>query len=58
MEQQLPVFLRAELLIGYLETKDFECARRGMAAHEINERFRRETADFFVPLTIRCQTKQ
>jgi L-rhamnose mutarotase len=42
-------FLRADgLLVRYLETEDFECARAEMAKREVNERWQREMADFFV----------
>ncbi len=33
---------------GILETEDFERARAGMATREVNERWQREMADFFV----------
>ncbi len=36
------------MLVGYLETEDFERARAGMASREINERWQREMKDFFV----------
>jgi L-rhamnose mutarotase len=43
------LFLRADgLLVGYLETADFERARCGMATRPVNERWQREMADFFV----------
>jgi L-rhamnose mutarotase len=43
------LFLRPDgLLVGYLETEDFEGARAGMAGREVNERWQREMADFFV----------
>jgi L-rhamnose mutarotase len=43
------LFLREDgLLVGYLETEDFERARAGMAAREVNARWQREMADFFV----------
>ncbi|HTS05040.1 MAG TPA: L-rhamnose mutarotase [Candidatus Eisenbacteria bacterium] len=43
------LFLREDgLLVGYLETENFERARAGMAAREVNERWQREMADFFV----------
>ena len=35
------------LLIGYLETPDFQSALEGMAAREVNERWQREMAPFF-----------
>src|SRR6266542_6397003 len=43
------LFLREDgLLVGYLETEDFERARSGMASREVNERWQREMKDFFV----------
>jgi L-rhamnose mutarotase len=43
------LFLRDDgLLVGYLETEDFELARSGMAQREVNERWQREMGDFFV----------
>lgn len=43
------LFLRDDgLLVGYLETKDFELARAGMAEKEVNARWQREMGDFFV----------
>jgi L-rhamnose mutarotase len=43
------LFLRPDgLLIGYLETPDFELARSGMARREVNTRWQKEMADFFV----------
>ncbi len=43
------LFLRPDgLLVGYLETPDFERARAGMAELEINARWQKEMADFFV----------
>ena len=43
------LFLRADgLLVGYLETESFELARNGMAQREVNERWQREMAGFFV----------
>ena len=43
------LFLRADgLLVGYLETESFELARSGMAAREVNGRWQREMAEFFV----------
>ncbi len=43
------LFLRPDgLLVGYLETNDFERARAGMAGREVNQRWQREMADFFV----------
>lgn len=43
------LFLRGDgLLVGYLETENFELARAGMATREVNERWQREMSDFFV----------
>jgi len=43
------LFLREDgLLVGYLETDDFERARAGMAEREVNARWQREMADFLV----------
>lgn len=43
------LFLRPDwLLVGYLETEDFEGARKGMAGREVNARWQREMAEFFV----------
>src|SRR5437764_12964219 len=43
------LFLRDDgMLVGYLETRDFELARGAMAKREVNERWQREMADFFV----------
>lgn len=43
------LFLRDDgLLVGYLETENFEGARGGMAKREVNERWQREMGDFFV----------
>jgi L-rhamnose mutarotase len=42
------LFLRDDgLLVGYLETPNFNKALAGMAATEINERWQREMAPFF-----------
>jgi L-rhamnose mutarotase len=42
------LFLREDgLLVGYLETEDFERARSAMAKRQENERWQREMADFF-----------
>lgn len=35
------------LLVGYLETDDFDAARAGMAEHEVNARWQAEMAPFF-----------
>lgn len=43
------LFLREDgLLVGYLETDDFERAKSGMAQKEVNQRWQREMKDFFV----------
>ena len=43
------LFLREDgLLVGYLETEDFERARAGMAKREVNERWQREMSGFFI----------
>jgi len=43
------LFLRPDgLLVGYLETEDFEKARAGMAGREVNARWQREMAGLFV----------
>ncbi len=43
------LFLREDgMLVGYLETEDFEHARTGMAAREVNDRWQSEMKDFFV----------
>lgn len=42
------LFLRDDgLLIGYLETPDFEAARAGMAGREINARWQAQMGPFF-----------
>jgi L-rhamnose mutarotase len=42
------LFLRPDgLLIGYLETDDFEAAQRAMEATEVNARWQAEMAPFF-----------
>jgi L-rhamnose mutarotase len=35
------------LLVGYLETDDFEAARAGMAERDVNRRWQAEMAEFF-----------
>jgi L-rhamnose mutarotase len=35
------------LLVGYLETDDFQAARAGMAAKEVNARWQTQMAEFF-----------
>ena len=42
------LFLRDDgLLVGYLESEDFERARAEMAKLDVNERWQREMKDFF-----------
>jgi L-rhamnose mutarotase len=42
------LFLREDgMLIGYLETPDFEKARAGMDVLEVNERWQKEMKPFF-----------
>lgn len=49
--QNYSLFLRDDgLLIGYLETPDFQAALAGMAATAINERWQAEMAPFFEAL--------
>ena len=38
------------MVVGYLECDDFEAARRAMEATEVNARWQREMAEFFVGL--------
>ena len=43
------LFLREDgLLIGYLETHDFDLARAGMAEKEVNSRWQAEMSQFFI----------
>lgn len=43
------LFLRDDgLLVGYLETDDFDRARREMSTREVNERWQREMSGFFL----------
>ncbi|AQS71459.1 L-rhamnose mutarotase [Streptomyces pactum] len=45
------LFLRKDgLLVGYLETDDFEAARAAMDASEVNARWQAEMAEFFEEL--------
>ncbi len=45
------LYLREDgTLFGYLETPDFEAARTGMAAKEVNARWQAEMAPFFEQL--------
>jgi L-rhamnose mutarotase len=42
------LFLREDgLLVGYLETDDFEAAQRAMAATAVNDRWQRDMEPFF-----------
>jgi len=42
------LFLRDDgLLVGYLETDDFDASQRAMAQTEVNERWQRDMAPFF-----------
>ncbi|EWM16243.1 L-rhamnose mutarotase [Kutzneria sp. 744] len=38
------------LLVGYLETDDFDAARAGMEAREVNARWQAEMSEFFIAL--------
>lgn len=43
------LFLREDgMLIGYLETPDFEAARKGMESTEVNARWQKEMSPFFM----------
>ena len=43
------LFLREDgLLVGFLETENFDRARTGMAGREVNVRWQHEMRDFFV----------
>lgn len=43
------LFLRPDgLLVGYLESEDFERSRSEMSKREVNERWQREMAPFFM----------
>jgi L-rhamnose mutarotase len=45
------LFLRPDgLLVGYLETHDFEAARQAMAEREVNARWQADMAPFFEAL--------
>ena len=45
------LFLRSDgLLFGYFETPDFDAARAGMAAREVNARWQAEMGEFFEQL--------
>jgi len=43
------LYLRPDgLLIGYLETEDFEKAKRGMAKYEVNEKWQQKMSPLFL----------
>lgn len=43
------LFLQPDgMLVGYVETEDFERSRAGMAAREVNARWQKEMSDFFM----------
>ena len=43
------IFLAADgLLVGYLETEDYQAALDAMAATEVNQRWQAEMSEFFV----------
>ena len=45
------LFLRQDgLLVGYLETPDFEAARRAMAQRDVNRRWQAEMKEYFQEL--------
>jgi len=45
------LFLRDDgLLVGYVETPDFQAALKGMASREVNERWQKEMGPFFEAL--------
>ncbi len=45
------LFLRDDgLLVGYFETPDYQAALDGMAQREVNERWQKDMAPFFVNL--------
>ena len=47
--QNYSLFLRADgLLIGYLETDDFDRARAEIARRDVNSRWQRQMAELFV----------
>ncbi len=49
--QNYSLFLREDgLLIGYLETPDFEAAKAGMQNKEVNKRWQDDMAPFFESL--------
>lgn len=53
------LFLRPDgLLVGYLETPDFEAARAGMQREEVNARWQNEMKEFFIDDAGRAPDKQ
>jgi len=53
------LFLRDDgLLIGYLETPDFDAARAGMAAREVNALWQAEMQSFFIDAASRAPDAQ
>lgn len=53
------LFLRDDgMLIGYLETPDFQKAVAGMAEREVNERWQKEMKEFFEDPEGRAADKQ
>ena len=43
------LFLREDgMLVGYLETNDFEAALRGMSERDVNRRWQKEMGEFFM----------
>jgi L-rhamnose mutarotase len=43
------LYLRSDgLLVGYLETEDFQKAKEGMSKQEVNERWQREMSPLFM----------
>ena len=53
------LFLRGDgLLIGYLETPDFDAARAGMDAEAVNARWQSQMRDFFEDPASRDPDKQ
>lgn len=53
------LFLRPDgLLVGYLETPDFEAARAGMQLEQVNARWQGEMKEFFADDAGRAPDKQ
>jgi len=56
---ELLLFLREDgLLVGYLETEDFNAALTGMGLREVNARWQREMMDFFESEVSRAADEQ